>query len=96
VEPDGCVHVYHQYTVRVARDRDGLRRHLEAEGIGTRVYYPAPIHTTPFYRPRYGESRCPEAVQAAEHVLSLPVHPAVGDEDVDRIVNAVRRFRPGA
>jgi perosamine synthetase len=95
VEPDGCFHVYHQYTIRVPKDRDALRRHLEVEGIGTRVYYPAPIHTTPFYRRRYGGSRCPEAVRAADEVLSLPVHPAVGEADVERIVNAVRRFRPG-
>src|SRR5579864_992393 len=96
VAPEGCVHVYHQYTVRVPRGRDGLRRHLEAEAIGTRVYYPAPIHTTPFYRSRYGDSRCPEAVRAADQVLSLPVHPGVGDADLERIVTAVRRFRPGS
>ena len=95
VEPEGCAHVYHQYTVRVARGRDRLRRHLEEEGIGTRVYYPQPIHTTPFYRARYGDARCPEAVRAAEQVLSLPVHPSVGDADLDRIVDAVRRFDPG-
>lgn len=95
VEPDGYTHVFHQYTVRVARGRDRLRRHLEEEGIGTRVYYPAPIHMTPFYRARFGESRCPEAVRAAEQVLSLPVHPAVTDADLDRIVETVRRFDPG-
>jgi dTDP-4-amino-4,6-dideoxygalactose transaminase len=95
VEPDGCHHVYHQYTVRVPKGRDALRRHLEEEGIGTRIYYPAPIHTTPFYRGRYGASACPEAVRAAEQVLSLPVHPGVGEEDLDRIVNGVTRFRPG-
>lgn len=94
VEPEGCTHVYHQYTVRVAQGRDRLRRHLEAEGIGTRVYYPVPIHATPFYRGRYGDSRCPEATRAAEQVLSLPVHPALGDADLDRIVDAVRRFEP--
>ncbi len=94
VEPDGCTHVYHQYTVRVAHGREHLRRHLEAEGIGTRVYYPAPIHATPFYRARYGESRCPEAVRAADQVLSLPVHPALTDADLGRIIDAVRRFTP--
>jgi len=96
VEPAGCTHVYHQYTVRVARGRDRLRRHLEAEAIGTRVYYPAPIHTSPFYRARFGESRCPEAGRAAEQVLSLPVHPALSDADLDRIVDAVRGFDPGS
>ena len=96
VEPEGLTHVYHQYTVRVARGRDRLRRHLEAEGIGTRIYYPVPIHKTPLYRGRYGDSPCPEAARAAEQVLSLPVHPALGEGDVDRIVEAVRRFDPDA
>ena len=91
-EPEGATHVYHQYTVRVPRGRERLRRHLEVEGIGSRVYYPTPIHATPFYRDRYGKSSCPEATRAAEQVLSLPVHPAVADADLDRIVDAVRRF----
>ena len=39
-EPPGCLHVYHQYTIRVPRVRDRLVRHLDAHGIGTRVYYP--------------------------------------------------------
>lgn len=95
VTPDGYTHVFHQYTVRVARGRDRLRRHLEEEGIGSRVYYPTPIHLTPFYRARFGESRCPEAVRAAEQALSVPVHPAVTDTDLERIIEAVRRFDPG-
>jgi perosamine synthetase len=94
VEPEGCTHVYHQYTIRMPRGRERLRRHLEAEGIGTRVYYPVPIHLTPFYRDRYGDSVCPEAVRAAEQVLSLPVHPALGDAEIDRIVETVCRFDP--
>ena len=81
--------------MRVARGRDRLRRHLEEEGVGSRVYYPTPIHLTPFYRARFGESRCPEAVRAAEQALSVPVHPAVTDTDLERIIEAVRRFDPG-
>jgi perosamine synthetase len=94
-EPEDCFHVFHQYTIRVPKHRDALRRHLDAEGIGTRVYYPEPIHSTPFYRGRFGGSRCPEAVRASDEVVSLPVHPGVREEDIERIVNAVRRFRPG-
>ena len=52
-------------------------------------------NTSPFYRARFGESRCPQAVRATEEVLSLPVHPALADADLDRIVDAVRRFAPG-
>ncbi len=96
-EPAGCVHAYHQYTVRVPRGRDRLRRHLEAAGIASRVYYPQPIHHSPLFRRLgYGEVRCPEAERASREVLSLPVHPALLDDEVDRIIQAVRRFDPHA
>ena len=85
--PAGCRHAYHQYTVRCA-DRESLKRELEAAGIGSAVYYPTPIHRLPAYD-GYDVSR-PAAEAAAEEVLSLPVHPKVEAEDVDRIAATVR------
>ena len=80
-------HVYHQYTVRVPDDRDGFARALQAEhGVGTGVYYPTPVHRLPSYDLSLD---LPETERAAAEVLSLPVHPALSDEDVDRIVLAV-------
>jgi perosamine synthetase len=94
-EPDGCVHVFHQYTIRVPRGRDRLRRHLEAHGIGSRVYYPQPIHQSPLFRRLgYGDVRCPEAERASREVLSLPVYPALRDSEIDQIIQAVREFDP--
>jgi len=93
VEPRNCQHVFHQYTLRVPGVRDRLARHLEAQGIGTRVYYPSPIHRSPLYRRLgFGDARCPEAERAAAEVLSIPVHPALGEEEVHRIVQAIRGF----
>jgi dTDP-4-amino-4,6-dideoxygalactose transaminase len=95
-EPTGCTHVFHQYTVRVPGDaRDRLARHLEDQGIATRVYYPSPIHRSPLYR-RLGfeDARCPEAERAVAEVLSIPVHPALGEDDLHRIVQAIRGFTP--
>jgi dTDP-4-amino-4,6-dideoxygalactose transaminase len=94
-EPRECLHVYHQYTVRVPRVRERLRRYLESEGIGTRIYYPVPIHRTPFYqRHGYQESHCREAERAAAEVLSIPVHPALTEMEVDRVIQVIRRFDP--
>ncbi|MDS0295160.1 DegT/DnrJ/EryC1/StrS family aminotransferase [Halogeometricum luteum] len=87
-EPEGYEHVYHQYTVRVD-DRDGLQEHLSDAGVGTGVYYPVPIHRQPAYDDVGGSY--PEAEAAAEEVLSLPVHPALEDDDIDDIVAAMTR-----
>ena len=89
-EPDGRRHVYHQYTVRHER-RDALADHLEREGVGSAVYYPVPIHRQEAYADV--EASAPNAERAAEEVLSLPIHPNVTDEDVDRIADAIRAFR---
>jgi len=94
-EAPGYTHVYHQYTVRAPGVRDRLARHLESKGIGTRVYYPTPIHQSPLYRRLgYDDVRCPVAEQAVAEILSIPVHPAVGEEDIHRIIEAVRDFNP--
>jgi len=94
-EPEESVHVYHQYTIRVPGARDRLSRYLDAQGIDTRVYYPVPIHRSPLYlRLGYGDVRCPEAERAADEVLSIPVHPALLETEVDRIIQAIRRFDP--
>jgi len=92
VEPPGHQHVYNQYTVRVLGDRDGLARHLAERGIGSRVYYPQLVPHSPAYRALgYGGS-FPVAETLASQVLSLPVHPALSDDDVSWIIESVRQF----
>jgi len=90
VERRGYTHVYHQYTVRVAKERDRLRAALAARGIGSGVYYPIPVHRQPVYVDRgYGDQSYQWSEQLAREVLSLPVHPAVSEADIRRIVQAV-------
>jgi perosamine synthetase len=84
---DTARHVYHQYTVRVPGDRDGAQRHLTERGVGSAVYYPTPIHRLKPYL-RTAED-LPETDRAAAEVLSLPVHPALTERDLERIVAAV-------
>ena len=91
-ERHGYRHVYHQYTVRIARDRDGFQRRLRELGIGSAVHYELPVHRQPLYLSLgYGNVSMPEADRAAAEVLSLPVHPALSDADLDRIVESVRQ-----
>jgi dTDP-4-amino-4,6-dideoxygalactose transaminase len=95
--PEGCRHVYHQYTVRVpACRRDALQAHLQAQGIGSGIYYPVPVHQQTYFVEALGyDVRLPEAERAAGEVLSLPVHPAVQRDDLDTIVSGVNGFMGG-
>lgn len=92
--PDGYQHVYHQYTVRVPNGkRDTLIEYLRENDIGCGVYYPVPIHKQTYYVNDlgYGQS-LPEAELAAEEVLSLPVHPGLSQEDLDKILSVMNKF----
>jgi dTDP-4-amino-4,6-dideoxygalactose transaminase len=90
-----ATHVFHQYTIR-AGNRDELRSALQERGIGTGVYYPTPIHQlTPYLRGTRAGNRdwdLPETMRAADEVLSLPVHPQLGEDDLARIVDAVNEL----
>ena len=83
----GSVHVYHQYTIRVPADRDGFARALREEHqVGCGVYYPIPNHRLPSFDL---DLDLPETERAAGEVLSLPVHPSLDAQDLERIVTAV-------
>lgn len=95
--PEGYEHVFHQYTVRVAGGkRDSLRTYLQEKGIGSEVYYPVPVHKQSFYVQELGYNiSMPQSEQAAQEVLSLPIHPALSQADLETIVNAVNEFMKG-
>lgn len=95
----GAVHVYHQYTIRVdAAERDRLRDALRDEhAVGSGVYYPIPNHRLPSLRHFAPDLELPETERAAREVLSLPVHPSLSEDDLDRIVQGVASvMRAGA
>ncbi len=92
--PEGCEHVYHQYTVRVpGGKRDALRAYLAEHEIGSEVYYPVPIHKQSFYMKEYGYNiSLPETEKAAAEVLSLPVHPGISPEDREKVAKTINEF----
>jgi dTDP-4-amino-4,6-dideoxygalactose transaminase len=94
----GSTHVYHQYTIRVGQDRDGLVRALREEHqIGSGVYYPIPNHQLPSLAKYAPGLDLPQTARAAAEVVSLPVHPSLSQADLDRIVGAVNALaRAGA
>jgi perosamine synthetase len=95
VVAEKSTHVYHQYTIRVPQDRDGFAAALRSEhGVGSGVYYPIPNHRLPSFGLTLD---LPETERAAREVLSLPVHPSLTPDDLERIVTAVNALaRAGA
>lgn len=84
---EGYEHVYHQYTIRIAEDRDGFAKALREEyNVGCGVYYPIPNHRL---APFQTSDDLPVTEISASSVLSLPVHPSLSQDDLERIVAAV-------
>lgn len=88
-------HVYHQYTLRLpyangeaARERDRVREVLAGAGVGTGVYYPVPVHRQPAYA-HHAATPCPNAERAGDDMLSIPVHHALTDAEVETVAAAV-------
>lgn len=94
-------HVWHQYTIRVteaaALGRDELVAKLQEAGVGAGIYYPKLIGDYDAYRdhPRVSLSETPVATRIAQQVLSLPVHPALSDDDLQRVIDTVAALARG-
>ena len=85
-----ATHVYHQYTVRVPEGRDEMVRRLREDfNVGSGVYYPIPNHRLESLAAFAPGLDLPVTEQAAREVLSLPVHPSLSADDLERIVSAV-------
>ncbi len=65
-----------------------MKAALQEAGIGSMVYYSAPVHRQPPYA--HLEASCPVAEDACNEVLSLPMWPGMGKERAERVAEAVR------
>ena len=90
--PDGSRSAWAQYAIE-APDRDALKAHLQSLGIPTAIYYVKPLHEQVAYR-HYSRTPTGLAVSEAlaEQILSLPMHPYLGEHDQDRVIDAIRGF----
>jgi UDP-2-acetamido-2-deoxy-ribo-hexuluronate aminotransferase len=80
--------VWGQYTVRVA-GRARVQAVLAEAGVPTAVHYPKPLHRQPAYE-KYGDpASCPQAIAAADEVMSLPMSADLTAADMDRVVAAL-------
>jgi len=86
----------HLYTVQIDFTGIGLTRtelmaDLRERGIGTQVLY-IPVHLQPWYRKTfgYGQGKCPNAEAFYTRCLSLPLYPAMTDDDVEKVVSQLK------
>ncbi|MBI4678033.1 MAG: DegT/DnrJ/EryC1/StrS family aminotransferase [Elusimicrobia bacterium] len=88
----GTRHAFNLFVVRL-EDRDSLAGHLAARGIGSAVYYPAPLHLIPAYRGLgHKAGDFPEAERAARTGLALPIFPELTEDEAGFVCEAVKSF----
>lgn len=83
-----AVPVWHQYSIILRNGRDTVTSQLKAEGVPFNIYYPVPLHL----QHAYAEGKrgdFPNAEFAADHILSLPMHSELAEDDVDYIAGHV-------
>jgi UDP-2-acetamido-2-deoxy-ribo-hexuluronate aminotransferase len=87
-------HVFHQYTLRVTGGhRDGLKKHLEANGVPAMIYYPVPCHLQNAYKTeRFPKGSLPVTEQLTHEVLSLPMSTELTNEQLAHITATVKSY----
>jgi UDP-2-acetamido-2-deoxy-ribo-hexuluronate aminotransferase len=83
------------YSIKT-KTRDSLRDFLTHSGIGTRIYYPLPLHLQPVYQELgYREGNLPETERFCQEVLSLPFFPYLKGDEVEYVIGKIREFYRG-
>jgi dTDP-4-amino-4,6-dideoxygalactose transaminase len=92
VEPPDRLHIFNQFVIRVA-DRDGLKRHLDAQGIGNEIYYPVPFHLQPCFADLgYRAGAFPHAERAAAESLAIPIYGELTQAQQETVVQTIAQF----
>lgn len=88
-------HIFHQYVIRCEM-RDDLQAFLKAQGIGSEIYYPVPLHEQECFRSLgYAATDLPRSHAASKETLALPVYPELSDAQRGHVVASMAAFYRG-
>jgi dTDP-4-amino-4,6-dideoxygalactose transaminase len=86
-------HIYNQFIIQVSEKRDELKDFLVSNNVGCEVYYPVPLHLQKcFVDLGYSSGDFPISEHAASHTLALPVYPELHKDQIEYVVDQVKRF----
>jgi len=89
-------HIYHQYVLRLPKQRKELMDYLQAKGVDSRVFYPIPLHLQKcFEYLKYKKGDFPEAEKAAREILAIPADPGLTQDERQYIVKTIKEFING-
>ena len=89
---EGMVSAWAQYSILTER-RDELEQFLKGVGIPTAIYYPTPLHLQPaFSYLGYKGNDFAVSESAARRILSLPMYPYLGNDDIEKVIKAIQSF----
>ncbi|MDD3700329.1 MAG: DegT/DnrJ/EryC1/StrS family aminotransferase [Bacteroidales bacterium] len=94
--PDGYYSSWAQYTLIMETNdqRNKLQHYLKEHGIPTMVYYPKPMHAqTAYAHLNYTAAQNPVSHSLSQTVLSLPMHPYLTEEEVNRVCDKILEFK---
>lgn len=88
----GSTSAWAQYSLlgRSGEERGRVIEALRRAGVPTAIYYPKPLHLQQAFAPlAYRSGDFPVSEDAARRVFSLPMHPYLGDDDVEAVCAAM-------
>ena len=94
-DQDSCFHLYVLQIdfEKIGTTRKDFMKELADKGIGTQVHY-IPVHTQPYYKTHYNYKigDYPIAEEYYEKTLSFPLYPALNDDDLQKVINAIKEL----
>lgn len=89
----GCNNSWHLYVIQV-KERKKVFDYLRSSGIGVNVHY-IPVYQHPYYQEHgYSDTKCENAEQLYQHIISLPLYPELKNEEqdyvIEQVINAVK------